>query len=64
MLVSSSIVVGDHGWVSMVRSTLDEEGLLVEATADLVVGLDLVFLGGLGEKVTFFLEMEGGVVNY
>ena len=63
MLVSSSIMVGDDGGVSMVRSTLVEEGSLVEVVVGLVIGEDLVFLGRLREKVTFFLEMEGAMVN-
>lgn len=48
----------------MVKLTLIEEGLLVEVAIVLVVKEDLVFLGGLGEMVTFFLEMEGEVVDY
>lgn len=49
-LVSSSIMIGDGGEVSIVRSTSIDVNKVEE--------VDLNFFNGFGEKVTFFLEVE------
>ena len=55
VVFSSSILVGDGGGVTMIRSMLVGEGFVVEGIVSLVNEVDLNFLGGLETKVTFSL---------
>ena len=56
------MMVGDDGGVSIMRSVLEGRGLFVEVEVSLENGLYLDFFGRIGERVTFFLVAEVGVI--
>ena len=60
---SSLILVGDGGGILWVRSMMVGEGFATQRPVGLGNRVNLVFLGGISTKVTYFFIAKGCLTN-